>query len=562
MGLEIEYFEGGVRRTWRPFPRQEKFISLPDEVFEAFYGGALGGGKSELLVLLPVLRGWHKKRSFRGIIFRRTIPELRESLIPRSEEIYKALGADYNSQYHTWTFPSGATVKFSHLESMADARSHDTAEFHYAAFDELTHFEENEYTYIAGSRVRSTDPDIPALVRSASNPGNIGHAWVRALFVEPDPEGLGDTIIYDGTTNTYRCFVRARLEDNFYWAKYDPNYVNRIRRLKIINPAEYKAKAEGDWWVFAGQVFTEFRVNRISGEPESALHVIEPFRIPDWWTRILSVDWGGSNPDTKARTWAGWFAIAPKNRVYLYREYTAKEKIQVWASDVARLSTGEDLRRVVLDPSAWAQRGDAHTLHQQFVEATGFHHTYKADNDRLGGLSLLHEYFRWKPLPPRYVPPGGYDPELAARIFRVHGSKAVKEYQEMFLPQRPEGPLPKLLVFEHCTAFIDVIPKCVYNEPGKAGKNVEDVKEFDGDDPYDGGRYGVKAVDDYLNSPDLEEEHKRREDVGSIVGRLEQTGDQTAFYRAMEAHERKYKEDDSPVALYHAPRVNRRKNRR
>ena len=67
-----------------------------------------------------------------GIIFRRTIPELKESLIPRSQEIYEALGAVYNATDHIWKFPSGATIKFSHLESMDDARSHDTAEFHYA----------------------------------------------------------------------------------------------------------------------------------------------------------------------------------------------------------------------------------------------------------------------------------------------------------------------------------------------------------------------------------------------------------------------------------------------
>ena len=558
MPLQIEYFDGGVRRTWKPFPRQEKFLSLPNEVFEGFYGGSVGGGKSELLVLLPVLKGWYKNPRFRGIIFRRTMPELKESLIPRSEEIYTALGAVYNATDHIWKFPSGAVVKFSYLESMSDARSHDTAEFHYAAFDELTHFEEGEYTYIASSRVRSTDPELPACVRAASNPGNIGHGWVRALFVEPDPEGLGDTILYDESSKTYRAFVRARLTDNPYLMESDPNYINRLRRLP---PAEYKAKVEGDWWVFAGQVFSEFRDIRVEGEPHYAVHVVDPFLIPSYWPRVLSIDWGGVNPDRKAQTIAGWYAISPGRRVFKYREYTTKEKIAVWAADVARLSTGEPLKRIVLDPSAWQNRGQRHTIQEEFVKHSGFRIVEKANNDRLGGKQMLHEYLRWTPKPPRYVPPEGYSEELAQRIYRVHGSKGLREYREMFQPEKPEGNLPKLLIFRHCQSTRDVLPKCVYNDPSKAGKNPEDVREFDGDDAYDETRYAVNAAEDLLDSPD--EELETLVAQGVIVDKLERTGDQTQYYRSMEAFERKHATQDAPVRIYHSRRFNRvGKNRR
>jgi hypothetical protein len=557
MPLQIEYFDGGVRRIWKPFPRQEKFLSLPWEVFEAFYGGSVGGGKSELLVLIPILMGWHKNKYFRGIIFRRTMPELKESLIPRSQEIYEAEGAVYNATDHIWKFPSGATVKFSYLESMADARSHDTAEFHYAAFDELTHFEEEEYTYIVGSRVRSTIPELPACVRSASNPGNIGHGWVRSLFVEPDRDGLGDTIIYDAATNTYRAFVRARLTDNPYLMKHDPNYINRLRRLP---PAEYKAKVEGDWWVFAGQVFSEWRQNWIEGEPRHAVHVVDPFIIPSYWPRVLSIDWGGTNPDLKAKTVAGWYAIAPGRRVFKYREYTSKNKIAIWGADVARLSSGEPIKRVVLDPSAWANRGDAHTIAEQFIAASHFRQTAKANNDRIGGKQLVHEYFRWEPRPARYVPPEGYSEELAGRIYRVHGTKGLREYQEMFQPEKAEGNLPKLLVMRQCQETIDVIPKLVYNDPAKAGKNPEDVREFDGDDAYDETRYGVNACDDLLDSPDAELDLLVAQ--GQIVDRLQQTGDQTAYYRSMEKFERDHGSSDAPVRIYSSPRYNRGPRRR
>ena len=556
MPLQIEYFDGGVRRIWKPFPRQEKFLSLPFEVFEGFYGGSVGGGKSELLVLIPILMGWHKNRYFRGIIFRRTMPELKESLIPRSEEIYKAEGGVYNATDHIWKFESGATIKFSYLETMADARSHDTSEFHYAAFDELTHFAEDEYTYIVGSRVRSTIPELPACVRSASNPGNIGHLWVRSLFVEPDREGLGDTIVYDEATNTYRAFVRARLTDNPYLMKNDPNYINRLRRLP---PAEYKAKVEGDWWVFAGQVFDELRINHILGEPSYAQHVIDPFIIPSFWPRVVSIDWGGTNPERKAQTIAGWYAIAPGRRVFKYREYTSKNKIAIWGADIARLSSGEPIKRVVLDPSAWQARGDANTIMQQFVSASQMRIVQKANNDRLGGKQLLHEYLRWQPRPARYVPKEGYDEQLAQRIYRIHGTRGLREYREMFQPESPEGNLPKLLIFRHCQETINVLPICVYNDPAKVGKNPEDVREFDGDDAYDETRYAVNACDSLLDSPDEELEELIVQ--GRIVDNLDRTGDQTAYYRSMEAYERKHAPTDAPVKLFQSPRFNKRRRR-
>lgn len=558
MPVQLEYFDGGVRRIWKPFPRQEKFISLPDEVFEGFYGGAVGGGKSELIVLLPILRGWHKNRHFRGIIFRRTIPELKESLIPRSQEIYEAEGAVYNAQDHIWKFPSGATIKFSHLESMADARSHDTAEFHYAGFDELTHFAEEEYLYVVLSRIRSTIPELPAIARSASNPGNIGHGWVRSRFVEPERSGSGDTLIHDVTTNTLRAFVRSSLTDNPYLMEHDPNYINRLRGL---SPHEYKAKVEGDWWVFAGQVFDEFRIDKLEGEPSHALHVLprdQVFFIPSWWPRVLSIDWGGTNPNTKAKTWAGWFAVGPKRRAYLYREYTSKDKIKIWASDIARLSVGEPIKRVVLDPSAWANRGDEHTIQEQFVQASGFRQVQRADNDRLGGKALVHEYFRWKPKPPRFIPLEGFDPSIAERVFRMQGSRGLRDYKAMFEPEPAEDTLPKLLVFPHCNEFIDVIPKCIYNETGKA-KNPEDVKEFDGDDAYDGGRYGIKAVDNFIEFGD--EDANERDKQAEIVARLQETGDYTGYYRRLEKLERGSK-TTGPIRLFHSSRSSRGTGRR
>lgn len=512
-------------RIWKPHAVQSQFIELPDSIFEALYGGAAGGGKSELLIMLPIIRGWHHHPKFHGILFRETFPQLEESIIPRADAYYKLAGARYNDTKHVWTFPEGAKIRASYLEKEQDAREHDTAEYHYAGFDELTAFREFVYKFIT-SRVRSTLPDIPAVVRSATNPGNRGHLWVRKRFIDPAP--VGRSIIYDRTSRTKRIFIPAKLEDNPYLNETDPGY---SFRLEILPEAERRAKKDGDWYVFSGMVFEEWRHHPLGEEPPEAQHVCEPFPIPTWWPRILGIDWGFT-----ARTWAGWIAVAPDSRAYLYREYTAqKTAISSWSADIRRASQDEldQLEAVVLDPSAWHQRGDPKTVAQQFEEGSGLR-VEKADNDRIGGKMLMHEFLRWRQKPPRFVPPEGYDEDKAQRILRNFGTVALDDYKAIFAPQEPETNLPRLQVFRTCPVFIETIPVCTYEQ--KDGQVAEDVQEWDGDDPYDGGRYLIKAVDRFTKvSLNANNSRKR---LSSVLERFAETGDYTVLHRQMEALER------------------------
>ena len=241
-------------KVWEPFQKQIDFLQIPFDVFEACYGGAVGGGKTELLIMEPICYKFHLNPKFKGVLFRKTFKQLNETLIPRAMEFYAALGAKYNETKHQWKFPSGAVIWASYLETMKDARDHDTAEYNYAAFEELTHFEREIYLYIT-SRVRTSTPDLPAIVRSAATPGNIGHAWVRKRFVEPNPEG--GSIIFDKLSETRRIFIRARVTYNPYLVKNDPGY---FKRLRVLPLAQQKARIDGDWWVFASVLF--FRSTR------------------------------------------------------------------------------------------------------------------------------------------------------------------------------------------------------------------------------------------------------------------------------------------------------------
>jgi len=515
-------------RIWKPHEKQQKFLEIPDSIFEALYGGAAGGGKSELLIMLPILRGWHLHPKFHGIIFRETFPQLEESIIPRADRFYKLTGAVFNEAKHFWKWPSGAIIRASYLEKEKHARRHDTTEYHYAAFDELTSFKWFVYSFVT-SRVRSSEPNLPPVVRSASNPGNQGHVWVRERFV--DPARTGYKIIHDRSSRTTRIYIPAKLDDNPYLNEADPGYA---WRLEILPEAERRAKKDGDWYVFSGQVFAEWRDFRRPGEPHHAVHVVQPFEVPDWWPRILAVDWGYT-----AKTWAGWAAVSPDSRVFLYREYAKdKQYVETWAADIARLSQHErhEIHSCVLDPSAWAKRGDKETIAEQFQKASGFR-PIQADNDRLGGKMLMHSFLRWEPKPPKYIPAEGYSEERATYIYRNWGAMAFQKYQEAFIPEPLETNLPRLQVFDTCKEFIKTIPICTYES--KDGEVAEDVAEFQGDDAYDGGRYLIKEVDQYIRL--VWSRDQRVQQLGQVVQSFTETGDWTRLHRQMEVLESKHK---------------------
>ncbi len=522
------------KNQWKPFPRQAEFLALPTSIFEGFFGGAAGPGKSEVLLMDPIVRGLHEHPRFHGIVFRETYKQLDESLIMRAKQLYAPLGGTYNGNEHAWKFPSGAIMRFSYLAKDEDAAGYDTAEFTYAGFDELTALSEYRYKYIAFSRVRKSVGNLPFYVRAASNPGGIGHTWVRDRFVKPAIHGrtILREILPDGRI-VKRIFIPGRVTDNLHIMKYNPEYVNN---LNLLPEAEKRTKLYGDWFALSGQVFTEFRNLHMPDEPENAIHVIPPFAIPEWWPKILTIDWGYS-----ALCWIGWMAISPSNRTYLYREMGFKKtKIAFWASDVARASQFDgNIKKVKLDPSAWGDRGEEKTLDQQIKDALGMV-VEKADNDRIGGKMLMHEYFRWKPKPPRYVPPEGYQKEIEDRIYRIKGTAEAEKYRALFAPEQPENNLPKFQVFNTCNYFIDAIQSCVYDPD-----DPEDVKEFDGDDPYDGGRYGLKAVNKYFE--ESKEGFEEAQRASSIVQELQSTGDMTAFYRKMEKLESDQKKKSTVV---------------
>ena len=531
-------------KIWRPHKRQEAFSSLPDSIFEALYGGAAGGGKSEELLMLPIIRGFYKEPRFKGLLLRRTFPELESEIIVRSREWYPLTGAKYNEERKRWTFPSGAIMQFGHIEYEQDVRKYDTTEYNYIAFDELTSFTEFQYTYLSKTRCRSSSNKLPAIVRSATNPGNIGHAWVRDYFISPGPYG---SIILDKKTKLKRIFIQSFAEDNPYLMENDPGYVNRLDSLP---EAERQAKRYGHWDTFEGQVFDEYRElsNVLKGEPPNACHIVQPFKIPDYWLRFLAIDWGYS-----AMTVALWGALSPKDQLFIYREYAITQaKTSTWATDIGRLSEGETYSDVVLCRSAWQNRGEELTQQEQFTKSSSLT-ARMADNDRIAGKLLIQEYLRWREKPNSKVIKDNFDSEFAAKILRLQGIEAYKSYLASFEPEKPEQNLPKLQIFPDCIQLRKCIPLCIYDKKSNTtNKPAEDVREFNGDDPYDTLRYLISSVDKYLGSLKAEGDH--REKVNEILEKFNRTGDYNYLHRSMEIVERQEPEM-LPVKRFHRARV-------
>lgn len=523
-------------QPWQPTIKQEKFLALPPTIKEGFYAGSAGAGKSDVLLMYPITHQWYEDANFKGLFLRRTMPELREEIIPRSKTklCFDKYGGKFNKSDNVWEFESGALFFFGHCQLEDDVHKYDSAQWNYVAFDELTSFSEWQYIYLTFERIRrdKRSPHLPAICRSASNPGNIGHAWVRKRFIDPCKKGMK---IIEGRGGNKRIFIPATLEDNPH---IDPEY---SRSLDALPEAERQAKKFGAWDAYEGQVFGEFRNKKFANEPPEALHVIPSFDIPDWWPRILVIDWGYA-----AMTWAGWAAISPNKQVFIYREQSWKNvKIADWAPYVKEYLDKENIKTIKMCKSAGQDRGQEHTIQQQVEQELerSVILTSNTPGSRVAGKLLLHEYLRWTQ---KYIPESVkpiYDETVALWTLRNYGDLAYKDYLAKFAPVVSETNLPKLQIFDCCPLLIDAILSCVYDKT-----NPEDVAEWDGDDPYDGIRYIVDEVDKYYSESEFE--FKKLEARDAVAKEFEQNQDWNQLFRRSMALERANKEFNRPVGRY------------
>lgn len=520
-----------TKGEWRPTAKQEIFLSLPFSIKEALYGGGAGSAKTDVLLIYGLAHNWHLHPGFKQVFMRRTFPELRNEVIPRSRQLYPKFGATLNKSDMAWTFPApdqfggrgmsnaGAMIFLGQCEDENDVHKYDSMEINLFTPDELTSFLEFIYLYIGFTRVRTSDPNLPAIIRAAGMPGGVGHTFTKKRFVDPAPPG---TIVV-GRGGIKRIYIHATLADNPH---IDPEYK---KSLEALHEAEKKAKLYGDWNAYSGQVFDEFRDRIFPDEPDNAIHVIDEFEIPAWWPRIIIGDWGFA-----AMTWIGFGAISPNKRLYIYREMSwIKTKITEWAPIVKELIELENPRLVKFCKSAGNEIGQEHTIQEQISSALDWpvELTNNSPGSRIAGKQLIHEYLRWKAKPISVKDAKfSYNEEHAMWLLRNRGMTEYRSYMNSFIPPEPEDNLPKLQIFSSCKLLIDAIKACSYDK-----KKIEDIAAFSGDDPIDGLRYLVDAAEQYFET--AAEEFKRIQKQEELIQKLSVNKDWTAFYRQMRTAE-------------------------
>lgn len=358
-----------------PSERQREFFL--SRARHTAYGGARGGGKS-----------WAMRRKFillalrypglNLLLLRRTLPELRENhLIPMQRELYGF--AVYNSAERVFRFPNGSRIKLGYCDTMQDVYQYQGQEYAVIGLEEATHFTEEQMRFLTTCN-RTTRKDFSPRMYYTCNPGNVGHAWVKRLFI--------DRLYAENENPNDYLFIPARIYDNKVLLEADPNY---IRQLEALPEELRRAHLDGDWDVHAGQYFREFSRDR---------HVIEPFEIPSWWRRFRSMDWGYNDPCCVL-----WHAVDGENRVYTYRElYVRETRAGEVAAMVLELSRGESISYTVASPDMWQKRGavlsgaggfEGETLAELFT-SSGLSLT-PADNSRVPGWNRVRDFLAVAP---------------------------------------------------------------------------------------------------------------------------------------------------------------------
>lgn len=277
--------------------KQRAFVAADAD--EVLFGGAAGGGKS-YGQLVDALLFALKHPGSHQLMLRRTYPELEKSIIRTSLQLFPQDCAKYNASNHVWTFANGSVVDFGNCEAEKDVYRYQSAEYDVIRFDELTHFTREMYVYLM-SRVRGAN-GYPKQIKSSTNPGGVGHTWVKARFIDVAPPGEVYTWTDDlGDAHT-RLFIPARVDDNVFLMRDDPNYK---RRLQTLDGDDRRALLYGDWDLQAGAYFDEWR---------RETHVVKPYPLPDGVRRYIAIDYG---LDMLA---ALWCAVDALGYVTVYRE--------------------------------------------------------------------------------------------------------------------------------------------------------------------------------------------------------------------------------------------------
>jgi hypothetical protein len=460
----------------RLHPRQgDAFLSPATEIL---YGGAAGGGKSHLL-RIAALAYSYAIPGLQTYLFRRTYPELLRNHMqgPSSFPVLlaglvKAKLASINWGDMLIEFWNDSIIHLCHCQREKDVYLYQGAEIHLLLPDELTLFAAPQYRFLR-SRVRIAGLEIPERYRdqfpriiASSNPGNVGHNWVKAAWIDPKPPmEIWSAPPEEGGMR--RQFIPARLADN-------PSIVNpeqyRLQLQGLGDPALVKAMEDGDWNIVAG--------GAIDDVWDEDVHVIPPFAIPSSWHIDRSLDWGSSKPFSIG-LWAesdGTEAALPDGSRRWWPKGTLFRIMELYGWNG---QPNEGCKKLAGDVATELLQVEAQGPYRGRVQQDGPADSSIFDAGENDSAASIADTFakhgvRWSRADKG---PGSRKQGLEAVRGRLSASK-----------KRPMED-PGIFFFSNCRHAIRTIPT-LPRDPN----NSEDVDTASEDHPYDETRYRIRAV--------------------------------------------------------------------
>jgi hypothetical protein len=301
-------------------PKQTLFDRALERYPIVFYGGAKGGGKSMGLRLVWLKRFLTIPGS-RNVIFRRTYQELEDNHIGPLLTQYPSLRPYYNPSKHAIRIPgTDSEYLFRYCKKETDVLLHQGIEYHSLGIEEVGQWSEWMFWRLMGSN-RSGRADIPARAGLTGNPGGLGHAFLKRLFVQ---KRLKAHELEAGYVPEDFHFVPARVYDNEALMENDPGYLKRLKAEP--NEQLRKAYLDGSWDIAAGQFFGSF---------DREVHLVKPFDVPSHWEWFGGYDYGFAHPCV----W-GWWVADERGNIYRVRTiYKAGLHLDEQAAEVHRIES-------------------------------------------------------------------------------------------------------------------------------------------------------------------------------------------------------------------------------
>ena len=409
--------------------KQSMFDREVTRTENTFYGGAKGGGKSHGLREIMLKRRLEYANS-RGVIFRKTWPEILDNHIDPLLKKFPVLQKYYTAARKEIALPNGSVLLFRHCDHARDLKKFQGQEYHDLGIEEAGEWAEDWFWTLKGSN-RSSNPAIKPRCLMTGNPGGEGHKWLKRLFIERNFRPLENPADF--------AFISAKVYDNPALMKADPGYVDRLRANK--NEALVKAYLEGSWDILAGQFFDVLSRDT---------HMIEPFEIPEHWRRFGMFDTGYNHPAAFI-----WMATDEDGNCYIYRELAiANLRTEEFAQRVMQYEDSALIRSAPAGHDCWTKHGGGPSVEEKFGAATNYKLVlHKASIDRIAGAGHIRDY-------------------LAIR----------------------ENGKPRLFIFKNCPMTYDALARMTHDDRNPEDVLKVDAVDGDpwtGDDLYDCLRYGL-----------------------------------------------------------------------